>query len=265
MSHPLEHRPSWPNLKARAPARWWDAFFGPDYLLMYGAELTPERSAKEAEAAVRAVRLRRGQRVLDACCGFGRHLPWLARHGLRLVGFDRSPTQMTLAGKPAASAPGAALARADARLLPFADERFDASLCLYTSLGYFGEDENLLHLREIARVTRRGGRLYVDNQNPSHILPRLQPERRVEDPLSQITIIEQFEYDEAEHRLYALKTIISPKGKRDCWFVLRPYAMEELESMLASAGFRVQARFGDYDLRPYGKDTPRLIVTAKRE
>ena len=40
--------------------------------------------------------------------------------------------------------------------LPFPDASFDAALNLFTSLGYLGDEQDTLALREIGRVLRPG-------------------------------------------------------------------------------------------------------------
>jgi SAM-dependent methyltransferase len=52
--------------------------------------------------------------------------------------------------------------QADYRELPFADESFDAAINLFTSLGYFGDEEDARAVGEIARVLRPDGRLVIE-------------------------------------------------------------------------------------------------------
>ena len=47
--------------------------FGRDYLDVYGHLLTEESSEAEAGFVIRALGLEPGDRVLDLCCGTGRH------------------------------------------------------------------------------------------------------------------------------------------------------------------------------------------------
>ena len=251
------------GIKSSIPPDWWRDFFGPDYILMYASDLTRERSALEVDCAVRALNLRSGEIALDLCCGFGRHLPWLRARGIVTVGVERSPFQLGLAKSSHPAEEPVRLLKADARLLPFGPV-FDAVLCFYTSMGYFSDDENLLQLMEAGRVVKPGARIYIDNQNPPHILRRLKAERRIENAQSRLEIGEEFEYDPEERRIYGRKTVRTGEESREHYFVMRDCRVNELTQLLEQAGFEPQSAFGDYDLSPYGPDTPRLILCARK-
>ena len=76
---------------------WYVEFFqGGDYARLYSFE--PERSARGARFAAQALELSPGQRVLDLCCGSGRHLRELPG----AVGIDLH--RQVLRGLPAACA-----------------------------------------------------------------------------------------------------------------------------------------------------------------
>ena len=104
----------------------------------------------------------RDARVLEICCGAGRVTGPLAREGNRVVGVDVAAA--CLAAAPRAA--GVTLVRADARALPFADGAFDLALCVENSLGVFpGEEVRVV--AELARVSRRGGRVILGLRSPS--------------------------------------------------------------------------------------------------
>ena len=83
---------------------WYRSFFGRDYLDVYGHLLTDESSEAEAEFVIRALALKPGDRVLDLCCGTGRHAVPLARAGLEVTGLDMSEEYLELARSAAREA-----------------------------------------------------------------------------------------------------------------------------------------------------------------
>jgi demethylmenaquinone methyltransferase/2-methoxy-6-polyprenyl-1,4-benzoquinol methylase len=100
---------------------------------------------------------RRGQRVLDLAAGTGVSTAELERAGARAVGCDFS-LGMLRAGRANRSRRHLALVAGDATRLPFADGSFDA---VTISFGLRNVADVPGALREMARVTRRGGRLVV--------------------------------------------------------------------------------------------------------
>jgi len=109
------------------------------------------------------LRIRPGDRVLDAGCGEGRHCFGVLERGASVVGLDLDPGSLAAGagrlGRRAAEL-GAlgAMVRGDVLRLPFPDASFDKAIC----------SEVMEHVhdfrgaaRELARVTRPGGLLAV--------------------------------------------------------------------------------------------------------
>lgn len=122
------------------------------------------RSPDHYLARVRALGLEGHGRVLDAACGMGQWTLALARVNRSVHGVDLSAGRLRAARLllDRGGAPHAGLARADLLALPFADRSFDA-VCCYGVLM-------LVHarsaLRELARVLRPGGTLYLCANGP---------------------------------------------------------------------------------------------------
>ncbi|HEU6437379.1 MAG TPA: methyltransferase domain-containing protein [Nitratidesulfovibrio sp.] len=100
-------------------------------------------------------------RVLDACCGTGRQCAVLRGAGVVCVGTDLSPAMLGAAravSLPATSrpysSPSLPLSRADARVLPFADNAFDA-VVLSLALHEMPEPVGNAALAEALRVAPR--------------------------------------------------------------------------------------------------------------
>jgi SAM-dependent methyltransferase len=110
---------------------------------------------------VQLLRLRPGERVLDAGCGTGAHLEWMLAAGSRPVGLDLSHGMLQVAQR---KHPGVPLAQADFHApLPLRRERFDAVLC-----ALVGEHLSQLALlfREFHAALVPGGRLVFSVFHP---------------------------------------------------------------------------------------------------
>jgi demethylmenaquinone methyltransferase/2-methoxy-6-polyprenyl-1,4-benzoquinol methylase len=112
-----------------------------------------DRAWRRATAA--ALGLKPGERVLDLGAGTGVSTVDLARSGAYAVGSDIS---LGMLGVGRRHRPHVPLVAGDAMALPFADESFDA---VTISFALRNISDTPGALREMARVTRPGGRLVV--------------------------------------------------------------------------------------------------------
>ena len=202
----------------------------------------PSRTTRPTPTQAPTHRARRGSRpvpggdLLDVPCGYGRHAIPLARAAYRVTGVDRSPTLLAEARRRAGDdAPD--LVEADYRELPFPDESFDAALNLFTSLGFYGDEEDVKALAEIGRVLRPAGRLVIETMHRDRLVHgfheqdwRLVGAGRL--------LLEQRSFDAAAGVAQTTQTLIEKTGERDSRsFAVRVYTATELVAMLNRAGF----------------------------
>ena len=225
---------------------WYVEFFqSGHYQRIYSFE--PEQSAREAAFA--KLVLPQGGRILDLCCGAGRHL-----RPLRAVGIDRHLA--SLRALPAACA--------DMRALPVRSGALDGVASFFSSFGYLeSDDEDLAVLREIARTLRRGGGLFLDLLNREHALAGfVESVQRVDDDGT--LVAEQRRFDLLKSRLTTSFIIVGPSGERidSEGHSLRLYSLTELAGMLAASGLALQSVYGGFSGEPYSLTSVRMIALA---
>ncbi|GAT31889.1 methyltransferase domain-containing protein [Terrimicrobium sacchariphilum] len=124
-------------------------------------------SALESFDFIRDIaRLDGTQYVLDAGCGPGLVCCALAPHCREITGVDVTKAMIDEAGRRAEEAglENTRFVEGDMAALPFADETFDVAVSRYV----FHHLENpLVVLREMARVTRPGGRIVICDASPA--------------------------------------------------------------------------------------------------
>lgn len=121
-------------------------------------EIAPPAVQRYLEAEIRHVlgRLAPGDVVLELGCGYGRVSFRLAEVARRVIGIDTSAESLRLAEQMAEPGSRCRFMHMDALKLQFADEEFDAVVCVQNGICAFGVDQEAL-LRETLRVIRRGG------------------------------------------------------------------------------------------------------------
>lgn len=104
-----------------------------------------------------------GASVLDVGCGTGALAARIRKVGYQVVGVDPSQGMLRVLKGRASSVDAVA---ACGMALPFADDRFDLVYCVAV-MHHVAEEANVRQtLREMVRVTRRGGRILVWDHNP---------------------------------------------------------------------------------------------------
>jgi len=242
---------------------WWREFFDEEYPVLYAKALSPERTEREVAAAVAILKLSEGARLLDLCCGTGRHAIPLQRRGLRVVGVDSSLPLLRMACERADRV-GAypAWVRGDARELPLRGGSFDAAICLFNSIGYGTDAEALAMLREARRCA------------PALLLETVHRDEHVRNT-GPGGVFEWTERDGVrvlvERWIDVVPGIsravfrIQREGRTDVVrdFRHRLYTATELFALLRKAGYQRIEAYGDYDRRAFALDSPLFLAHAR--
>ena len=231
---------------------------------------SPMDAASDVQWITGLAALEPGARVLDAPCGFGRHSIELARLGYQVTGVDFSETELERA-RAAARAAGVspAFVCQDIRDMEFAGE-FDLAVNLFSSIGYFSDDEDRLVLDRFWRALRPGGVFVVDTRNRDQLVRSLPPEERKR--VDGWTLRIENEFDPATSRWRArwfrLKRA-SAKAKEGAQELIgeseiRLYSAHELSAMLRPERWARVELYGGLDGTPFSLDAPRLVLVASK-
>jgi SAM-dependent methyltransferase len=127
----------------------WRATFVPD----------ATRTLAETDFLVRRLPLPAFRRVLDACCGRGRHARELTGRGYRVLGVDLDAEAVAEAER---LEPEAEFLQLDVRELGSLEREFDAVVSLGQTFGLFDAETNASVLAAMRDRLRPGGRIVLD-------------------------------------------------------------------------------------------------------
>lgn len=202
-----------------------------------------------------------GGRVLDAPCGFGRHSLALARRGFDVTGVDLSETELGRA-KERAQAAGLPLQllKQDMRDMEFSGE-FDLALNLFSSIGFFTDDEDRLLLDRFCTGLKPGGAFVLDTRNRDFVIHDVTPEETVRLPEGTVRVKNRFD-------------VRTSRIQQDWWLEdqerllgqteIRLYSAHELLRMLRPERWSQVELFGGLDGRPFVLESPRIVLVATK-
>jgi hypothetical protein len=136
----------------------------------------------------------------------------------------------------------------------------DAALNLFTSFGYFDDDEE--HAATIAgmvRTVRDGGWFVLDFLNAELVASRVAEGVGSFEPGEGGSRLRRFRTPGGRH---VVKEIVLADGRRFQERV-RLFAAAELATMLSRAGAAVRHCLGDYDGGPHHAGSPRTLLVAE--
>ncbi|MBN2479350.1 MAG: methyltransferase domain-containing protein [Parachlamydiales bacterium] len=168
------------NLKDHLPSHWWKNLFNSMYIKTDADVVENEENThREIDDIIKFSNVNKDSKILDICCGQGRHILEFAKRGfLNLTGVDRSQYLIRLAKKRASNQSFFFINffEGDARKIKLPTTNFDLVTILGNSFGYFEQQEDDLKvLKEMNRILSSKGILILDISNGDHLKNHFEP------------------------------------------------------------------------------------------
>lgn len=241
---------------------WYTDWFNTDEYL----EVYKHRNEQEADRHIKfilsQVKLNPGASILDFACGAGRHSLLLAKKGFHVTGVDLSERLLHEAKKNA-RAENLKLNFIKSDLRDFnTDEKFDLVLNLFTSFGYFENDEeNFCVFEKAHKFLKSNGYFVFDYFNKNYIEKNLI--EYSEEKTGSFFIVQKRKIN--NNRVE--KEIIIRENGRFKTFVesVKLYDSDFLVGKLTEYGFEIKGLFGDFSANNFNKnDSPRFIAICRK-
>jgi SAM-dependent methyltransferase len=226
---------------------WFDFFHVP---------IAGERTAKEVDFISTVAAVSDFPRVLDVCCGMGRHARALAACGYSVTGLERNSAALSKARE---SGGGPHYIEADIREYRADHLAYDLVIVMSQSFGYFDPQTNRDVLQRLANGVRPAGRIVLDLWN-SEFFAAHQGERELE---TLAGIVLEHKYIDG-NRLFV--HLIYPDGA-DEYFEWQLFTGPEMKSLAESIGLELIISCTNFDgaTKP-GPENPRIqFVLEKRK
>jgi SAM-dependent methyltransferase len=230
---------------------WYSCWFDENYLKLY-RHRDGKDARKQVDLILKTLSPGPDWEILDLACGNGRHLHLFQERGYSIAGLDLS---LPLIKDAMARFPELSIYHSDMRDIP---GQYDLIVSLFTSFGYFDEDEeNEKVIRGVASSLKPGGWFWLDFFNPERVKANLVPNsEKILDDGTKVT----------ERRFIAdgfVKKEISfhfNEGIKGYSEQVRLFSERDLKNFFIRSGLTVRGSFGNYEGGPLCEDSPRIIL-----
>lgn len=216
--------------------------------------------------------------VLDLACGTGSYALALAARGFDVTGIDLDETMIELASQKVVEELPLCMSGGESgevtflkgdmlKLSALLQAEYDGAFCIGNSLVHLvttGQIEEAV--KEIAAVLCLGAKLVVQIVNYDRILkndikslPTLQNKERG------VSFERLYSYDRQSHRIDFTGILKLPDStSRTNTIPLYPLRREELEEMLAGAGFAATEFYGSFGGGPWSLESPATVIVTRK-
>jgi SAM-dependent methyltransferase len=230
-------------------ASWFDT---PYYHILY-----KDRGYDEAQAFMRALmtflKPKNDAKILDLACGKGRHSVYLNSLGYNVTGVDLSKNSINYAQQ----------FENDTLNFKVHDmckptlQKFDVVLNLFTSFGYFEDDEdNLRTIKAIKQDLKNDGIAVIDFMNVDYVISHLVP--------TEVKTMKGIDFHinryVKDNHIY--KDIDFEDDGEQFKFTekVKAITLEDFKNYFKNAGLTLVNTFGDYQLNEFDRETSKHLI-----
>ena len=218
---------------------------------------------EQVEKILRLTGVREGK-VLDLCCGPGRHAAALAKRGFAVSAVDRTRLLLDQARARAAQARlSVEFVLEDMRRFS-RPAAFDLIINFFTSFGYFDDQTDDLRVLELIRENLRPSGVFLLEMVSKERLAREFQATTSRALANGDVLFERHEIVDDWTRIRNRWTLIRAGATRTFEFTHRIYSGREMKDLLTRAGLADVRLYGDLDGGSYGFEAQRLIAIARR-
>jgi len=237
------------DLERHLPAEWWRTLFNAVYLKTDGDIVENDaNTVNDIDRVLGAIDLEPDGKILDLCCGQGRHSIELARRGFTdVTGLDRSRYLIRLARRRAKDEGlHIAFKEGDARKFGLAGNRFDALLIMGNSFGYFDQEEDdLAVLTAVKQALKPSGSLVIDITDGAWMRDHFEPRSWEWIDENQFVCRERSLSADGDRLISREVVVHAERGViADQFYAERLYSRDRIRDLLEQAGF-LNIRFRD--------------------
>jgi len=238
--------------------RFWEIFEP----ILFNQERQSSAKA-QVEQVVSLLKIQQGDRILDLCCGTGRHSLEMAQQGFDVVGVDRTTSFIEKAKQEAEIRNlevGFVVGDMREHCQP---NSFDIVMNLFGSFGYFEDsDDDRQVVMNMHASLRPGGKFLIETMGKEIALREFR-ERDWSEEGDTLVLAERKPYQNWS-RIQTRWIVIKGDQRYEHTVSVRSYSASELSSLLSDCGFQNVQVYGDLEGIAYDQAAKRLIIIGTK-
>jgi ubiquinone/menaquinone biosynthesis C-methylase UbiE len=242
-----------------------DTFFEGSYKTIWKSLIPAGLTEVETDFVMEVANLKKGDRVLDIMCGYGRHAIDLAKRGVSVTAVDNLKDYIKEIENTAKE-----------QLLPIEpilsgalqvdlSGSYHAAICMGNSFAFFNKEDAVYLLKKVSAHLKPGGILIINSWMIAEIAIKHFRERdwiHVDD----YKYLLDYKFLFRPNRIASEQTILAKDGSVE---VIKGidyiFSLDELEEMFQKAGLRTQDLYGSPRKKKFAIGDNRIYIVAEKK
>ena len=218
----------------------------------------------QVDNIIKLLNVKEGAKILDLCCGIGRHSLEFVRRGFQVTGVDRTKSYLDKAKKQA-KAEDLPIELVNEDMRNFCrDDVFDVVINMFTSFGYFEDaSDDRQVVENVYRSLRSGGKFLIEMMGKELVARDFR--ERDWNEINGFTILEDRKLLNNWEKIQSRWIILKDDQQIEHKIVLRLYSAAELTALLEQTDFSDVKVYGSLEGIDYDYKAKRLVVVAQKK
>jgi len=240
---------------------WWENYFSEAYFIT--AYAMNHAAKYEVEFILNQADIPPDAKILDMCCGYGRHSYELAKRGYHVTGVDYSEVLVEKARKRISSENLKNLEYKTGDIRHYNDgNKYHLVLNLFISLGFFSsEQDNEKAIETLCNSVAENGYLVLELHNFENVIQ--QKNELIKAP-GGYTIKTTRDFDRINKRLSMTRVVNHREDVKVYEMKIRVYEFDEIMEICSRYNMKYFKHFGDYSGSAFDSNSERLLLFLKK-
>jgi len=242
-----------------------NTFFEGIYKNVWKGLIPPGLTEAEVDFIMEAASIKKGDKVLDMMCGYGRHVLELARRGVGVTAVDNLKEYIQELRDKAAAEDLPVKAVLSGALEAELSETYDAAICMGNSFAFFDKEDSVFLLKKIASQLKSKGILIINSWMIAEIAIKHFREKDWH-RVGEYKYLLDYKFLFHPSRIESEQTIIAEDGTIE---VIKGvdyiFTLNELEEMFKKAGFATRDLYSTPRKKRFSLGDGRIYIVAEKQ